>query len=131
MPLASPITACAWVIFGKYPTRIVELLTFLEQALPIIIKKNRKHRTTQYFKIFTLSIVTLSKIYNLYQSGRDLSKIYYIEYVKIAFSFFSNDSFTRLHISAKVIVSSTSVIAFLTSIITPRITHVTSSVHGL
>src|SRR3990170_6523965 len=54
VPLFSPITACAWLIFGKYPTRIVALLPFREQALPVTIAKNRRHKTTRYRKIFNL-----------------------------------------------------------------------------
>ena len=54
VPMFSPITACAWLIFGKYPTRIAALLPLREQALPVTIAKNRRQKTTRYRKIFTL-----------------------------------------------------------------------------
>src|SRR3990167_4992968 len=54
VPLFSPITACAWLIFGKYPTRIVALLPFREQAILVTIAKNRRQKQIQYFKVFNL-----------------------------------------------------------------------------
>src|SRR3990167_8729789 len=74
-------------------------------------------------------LITINENYKLYHIDRLLLKNYYIVYVKA--SLFSNESLARLHISAKVILSNTSVMAFRTSIITLRITQVTSSENGL